>query len=87
MKISAFCKILHYTIYRLFDASDVFAHVPGVLLLESVSAAAVKLFALTLIVVEVGAETKSTLNPIVIFDLTDIIDVITSNIRKKVRFC
>jgi hypothetical protein len=59
----------------------------GVLLPESISAAAVKLFALTLIVVEVGAETKSTLNPIVIFDPSDIIDVITSNIWKKVRFC
>ena len=38
----------------------------SVLLLESVSAVGSKLFALTLIVVEVGAETKTTLNPIVI---------------------
>jgi hypothetical protein len=38
----------------------------SVLLLKSVSADGSKLFALTLIVVEVGAETKTTLNPIVI---------------------
>jgi hypothetical protein len=42
-----------------------------VLLLKSVSAAAEKLFALTLMVVEVGAEKKSTLNPIVIFVIVD----------------
>jgi hypothetical protein len=59
----------------------------GVLLLKSVSAAAEKLFALTLMVVEVGAETKITLNPIVIFDVINIIDVITSKHSKKVRFC
>jgi hypothetical protein len=35
----------------------------SVLLLESVSAVGSKLFALTLKVVEVGAETKTTLNP------------------------